>query len=157
MPRHLLLAGAETCLAVKAPAITISAMASVNGFEDFRPPVAAKWAEHVFDPALFGFFRLDSIGSFVSWSKIRDGDLGASIKVEEKGEAYWLNQFADIHYNIRMAQSELDILQRELNEALLIYDPNPRKAFRENVTRQNISAHLRLHQVGSPFCRPLFG
>jgi hypothetical protein len=63
------------------------------------------------------------------------------IKIEEKGEAYWRKQFANLHYKIRMAQSELDILQRELNEALLIYDPNPQKAMRENVTRKNINAH----------------
>ena len=41
-----------------------------------------------------------------------------------------------------MAQTELDILQRELNEALLIYDPNPRKALREKVTRKNINAQF---------------
>ena len=41
-----------------------------------------------------------------------------------------------------MAQTELDILQRELNEALLIYDPNPRKTLREKVTRKNIKAQL---------------
>lgn len=62
-------------------------------------------------------------------------------KVEEKDEAYWRKKFAEIHYKIRMAQTELDILQRELNEALLIYDPNPQKALRENVTRKNINAH----------------
>jgi hypothetical protein len=50
-------------------------------------------------------------------------------------------QFAEIHYRIRVTQSELDVLQRELNEALLIYDPNPQKAMRENVTRNNINAH----------------
>ncbi len=65
------------------------------------------------------------------------------IKVEEKGEAYWRKQFAEIHYKIRMAQSELDILQRELNEGLLIYDPNPQKAMRENVTRKDINAHRK--------------
>jgi chromosome segregation ATPase len=74
----------------------------------------------------------------------KDGESApSSIKVEEKGEAYWHKQFAEIHYKIRMAQSELDVLQRELNEALLIYDPNPQKAFRENVTRHNINAHRR--------------
>lgn len=62
-------------------------------------------------------------------------------RVEEKDEAYWRKQFAEIHYKIRTAQSELDILQRELNEGLLIYDPNPQKAMRENVTRKNINAH----------------
>jgi chromosome segregation ATPase len=62
-------------------------------------------------------------------------------KVEEKDEAYWRKKFAEIHYKIRTAKSELDILQRELNEGLLIYDPNPQKAMRENVTRKNINAH----------------
>jgi hypothetical protein len=62
-------------------------------------------------------------------------------KIEEKDEVYWRKQFGDVHYKIRMAQTELDILQRELNESLLIYDPNPQKAMRENVTRKNINAH----------------
>lgn len=69
------------------------------------------------------------------------GDKTAHTKVEEKDEAYWRKQFADIHYKIRMAQSELDVLQRELNEGLLIYDPNPQKAMRQNVTRKDINAH----------------
>ena len=60
--------------------------------------------------------------------------------MEEKDEAYWRKKFAELHYKIRMAQSELDVLQRELNEGLLIYDPNPQKAMRENVTRKNINA-----------------
>jgi septal ring factor EnvC (AmiA/AmiB activator) len=29
----------------------------------------------------------------------------------------------------------------ELNEGLLVYDPNPQKAMREDVTRKNINAH----------------
>jgi len=78
----------------------------------------------------------------------KDGESVASndadnVKVEEKGEAYWRKRFAEIHYKIRMAQSELDVLQRELNVSLLIYDPNPQKALRENVTRNNINAHHR--------------
>ena len=72
----------------------------------------------------------------------KDGQsVASSSKVEEKGEAYWRKQFAEIHYKIRMTQSELDVLQREVNEGLLIYDPNPQKAMRENVTRSNINAH----------------
>jgi len=70
-------------------------------------------------------------------------DEASMVKVEEKGEAYWRKKFAEIHYKIRMAQSELDILQRELNESLLINDPNPQKALRENVTRQKINAHRK--------------
>lgn len=68
-------------------------------------------------------------------------DKAAQTKVEEKDEKFWRKQFADLHYKIRMAQSELDILQRELNEGLLVYDPNPQKAMRENVTRKNINDH----------------
>jgi hypothetical protein len=60
---------------------------------------------------------------------------------EPKDETYWRKQFAEIHYKIRTAQSELDILQRELNEDLLIYDPNPQKAMRENVTRKDVNSH----------------
>ncbi len=71
------------------------------------------------------------------------GNNAANVKVQRKGEAYWHKQFTEIHYKIRMAQTELDILQRELNESLMIYDPNPQKAFRENVTRQNINAHRK--------------
>ncbi len=67
----------------------------------------------------------------------------SGIEVEEKNEPYWRKQFAEIHYKIRMTQSELDVLQRELNEGLLIYDPNPQKAMRENVTRNNINAHRK--------------
>jgi hypothetical protein len=77
----------------------------------------------------------------------KDGESAASnaakVKAEEKGEDYWRKQFAEIQYKIRMTQSELDISQRELNEALLIYDPNPQKALRENVTRNNINAHRK--------------
>ena len=54
-------------------------------------------------------------------------DVSSVIKAEEKNEAYWRKQFAEIHYKFRMAQSELDVLQRELNVSLLIYDPNPQK------------------------------
>ena len=76
----------------------------------------------------------------------QDGESAASndvakVKAEDKGEDYWRKQFAEIHYKIRMTQSELDVLQHELNEALLIYDLNPQKALRENVTRNNINAH----------------
>lgn len=70
-------------------------------------------------------------------------DASTVIKVSEKDEAYWRKRFAETRYKLRMAQSELDILQRELNESLMIYDPNPQKAFRENVTRQSINAHRK--------------
>ncbi|HET8925640.1 MAG TPA: hypothetical protein VFN26_21840 [Candidatus Acidoferrum sp.] len=70
-----------------------------------------------------------------------DAESASEVKVEEKGEAYWRRRFGDLHNKIRIAQSELDVLQRELEVALLQYDANPQKAVRENVTRQVINAH----------------
>ena len=77
----------------------------------------------------------------VNKAGIAETPVTAETKVEEKDETYWRKQFAEIRYKLRIAQSELDVLQRELSEGLLIYDPNPQKAMRENVTRKNINAH----------------
>src|SRR6266852_2621076 len=49
----------------------------------------------------------------------------------EKAEAYWRKQFAAIDYQIRTAQTELDILQREHNVGLVQYYPNPNTAMKE--------------------------
>jgi chromosome segregation ATPase len=62
---------------------------------------------------------------------------------EEKGENYWRKRFTDLRYKIRMAETELDILQRELNVLLVQYDPNPAKAMRETVTRKEINDHRK--------------
>lgn len=62
---------------------------------------------------------------------------------EEKGESYWRKRFADMRYKIGIAETEHDILQRELNVLLLEYDPNPQKAMRENVTRKAINDHRK--------------
>jgi chromosome segregation ATPase len=83
-----------------------------------------------------------SPGNSKDGRSVASNDAG-NVKAEEKGEAYWRNRFAEIHYKIRMAQSELDLLQRELSVSLLIYDPNPQKALRENVTRNDINAHRK--------------
>ena len=58
---------------------------------------------------------------------------------EEKHEVYWRKQFAAIDYKIRIAQTELDILQRELNLGLIQYDPNPATAMKESITRRKIN------------------
>jgi chromosome segregation ATPase len=44
----------------------------------------------------------------------------STLGTQEKGETYWRKRFAEIRTKIRMAQSELDVLRRELNEALVI-------------------------------------
>ncbi|HEY2547079.1 MAG TPA: hypothetical protein VGI46_13520 [Candidatus Acidoferrum sp.] len=58
---------------------------------------------------------------------------------DEKNEAYWRKQFSAIDDNIRTAQTELDILQRELNVGLIQYYPNPATAMKESVTRKAIN------------------
>jgi chromosome segregation ATPase len=60
---------------------------------------------------------------------------------EEKGEAYWRKRFADLRKDIQLAESEGDILQRELNALQLQYDPDPQKALIEQTTRESINEH----------------
>src|SRR5712664_1093894 len=62
---------------------------------------------------------------------------------DQKDEAYWRKQFAAIDYKINTAQTELDILQRELNVGLVQYDPNPATAMKESVTRKRINEHRK--------------
>lgn len=64
---------------------------------------------------------------------------GALPPTGPKSEEDWRKEFSDMHYKIRMAQSELDVLQRELNVSLIQYDPNPAKAMRESITRRQIN------------------
>jgi len=68
---------------------------------------------------------------------------GPSKEKEEKNEAYWRKRFSEVHYNIRIAQTELDLLQREWNVLLLQYDPNPAKAMRQSITRKQINEHRK--------------
>src|SRR6266481_6081813 len=58
---------------------------------------------------------------------------------DEKTEAYWRKQFAALDYQIKTAQAELDILQREHNLGLVQYYPNPATAMKESVTRKEIN------------------
>jgi hypothetical protein len=62
---------------------------------------------------------------------------------DEKTEAYWRKKFAALDYQIKTAQTELDILQREHNLGLVQYYPNPATAMKESVTRNEINAHRK--------------
>jgi hypothetical protein len=68
---------------------------------------------------------------------------GTPKEEEEKNEAYWRKRFSELHYKMWIAQSELDLLQREWNVLLLQYDPNPAKAMRESITRKQINEHAK--------------
>ena len=62
---------------------------------------------------------------------------------DEKAEPYWRKKFAALDYQIRTAQAELDILQREHNLGLVQYYPNPATAMKESVTRKEINEHRK--------------
>jgi hypothetical protein len=64
-------------------------------------------------------------------------------KPHEKSKADWKKQFAGIDYKIRTAQTEMDILQRELNLGSVQYYPNPSTAMKESVTRREINEHRK--------------
>ncbi|HEX2710966.1 MAG TPA: hypothetical protein VHM88_01915 [Candidatus Acidoferrales bacterium] len=56
-----------------------------------------------------------------------------------KDEAYWRKRFADARGKIRMAEKELDILQRELNLQTQQYYSDPNKALRQQYDRSDIN------------------
>ena len=64
-------------------------------------------------------------------------------ELSDKDEAYWRKQFAAIDYKITTAQTELDILQRELSTGLVQYHPNPATAMKESITRKEINEHRK--------------
>jgi len=66
------------------------------------------------------------------------GEKGAT-PGEEKGEAYWRKRFAEARGKLRIAEKELDILQRELNLANQQYYTDPNKALREQYDRKDIN------------------
>jgi hypothetical protein len=59
----------------------------------------------------------------------------------QQDEALWRKKFSEVDYKIRMAKSELDILQREHNVLLMQYYANPTAALKESVTRRDINKH----------------
>jgi hypothetical protein len=58
----------------------------------------------------------------------------------EKGEQYWRKRFAEAYYPLRMAEKELDVMQRELNVNSVQYYADPNKALREQYSRREINA-----------------
>jgi len=62
---------------------------------------------------------------------------------ELENEAFWTKRFAAIDYKIRIARTELDILQRELNLGSVQYYANPATAMKESITRRGINEHRK--------------
>jgi len=73
----------------------------------------------------------------------RTGSLQNQQAREAENEALWRKLFAAIDYKIRIAQTESDILQRELNLGSVQYYPNPATAMKESITRRAINEHRK--------------
>jgi hypothetical protein len=58
---------------------------------------------------------------------------------DPNGEAAWRKKFKDQHDKIAKAETELDVLQRELQKAQTEYYPDPQKAMTEQNTRKEVS------------------
>lgn len=61
---------------------------------------------------------------------------GNDAQTEEKK---WRKRFKDLHDKIAQSETELDLLQRELNKAQVQYYPDPQKALMEQNTRKDIN------------------
>ncbi len=61
-------------------------------------------------------------------------------KPQEKGEAYWRERFGKIRTKLHQAETELDVMQRELNGLEVQYYPDPQKALMQSVLRSDIDA-----------------
>jgi len=71
------------------------------------------------------------------------GSLQSEQASEVENEALWRKRFAAIDYKIRIAQTELDILQRELSLGSVQYYANPATAMKESITRRAINEHRK--------------
>jgi hypothetical protein len=67
----------------------------------------------------------------------KGGDAGAA--EDPNGEAAWRKKFKAQHDKITKAESELDILQRELQKAQVEYYPDPQKALSEQNNRKEVN------------------
>jgi chromosome segregation ATPase len=63
----------------------------------------------------------------------------AAAREDPNGEAAWRKKFKDQHDKIAKAETELDVLQRELQKAQTEYYPDPQKAMTEQNTRKEVS------------------
>ena len=59
-------------------------------------------------------------------------------KEDPNGEAAWRKRFADQRAKIAKAQTELDVLQRELQQSQVQYYPDPQKAMQQQFSRKDI-------------------
>jgi hypothetical protein len=66
----------------------------------------------------------------------------ATPEEDPNGEAAWRRKFKTQHEKIAKAESELDLLQRELQKAQLEYYPDPQKALMEQNNRKAVNEKM---------------
>jgi predicted RNase H-like nuclease (RuvC/YqgF family) len=61
--------------------------------------------------------------------------------VEANAEKLWRQKFAEAYKKLRLAEAELNVLDREWNKAQTEYYSDPQKAMKEQYTRKDINEH----------------
>jgi hypothetical protein len=79
----------------------------------------------------------EAAGAALVAAQQKGGDAAQS--EDPNGEAAWRKKFKVQHDKIAKAESELDILQRELQKAQLEYYPDPSKALSEQNNRKDVN------------------
>jgi hypothetical protein len=72
---------------------------------------------------------------------------GPAVKAEQgekKDEAYWRKKFSEARTKLAQDQKELDILQRELNNLLMQYYPDPNKGLAQQLSRGDNDARQKI-------------
>ena len=82
----------------------------------------------------------NSAGGAAAASSTGQQKAGDAAPAEDpNGEAAWRKKFKDQHDKLAKAETELDVLQREVQKAQVEYYPDPQKAMTEQNSRKEIN------------------
>lgn len=71
----------------------------------------------------------------------------AAATPSDNGEKLWRQRFAEAYKKLRMAESELNVLEREWNKGQVEYYSDPQKALKEQYTRKDINEHQQKIEI----------
>jgi hypothetical protein len=78
-----------------------------------------------------------AVGAALAAAQQKGGDAGPA--EDPNGEAAWRKKFKAQHDKVAKAESELELLQRELQKAQVEYYPDPAKALSEQNNRKDVN------------------
>jgi hypothetical protein len=96
--------------------------AKVYTNDDFAPPPAAK--------------PVDAKAAGADSMSKDEKELAA--ENDPKSEVYWHKRFAKVRDKLKQAETEVDVLQRELDKNEVQYYPNPQEALMQQYSRKDI-------------------